>query len=245
MFPIETSSSLVTLGGHELVLGIDRDISERRRTEAELRHLNDRLAHDAQHDALTGLPNRVMLMDRLSHEQRRVERNGAQLAVMFVDLDDFKCVNDSLGHAAGDAVLREVAERLQRALRPHDTVARVGGDEFVVVVADLQGAQHAARVARRVQEAVMTPICCGGRGSHGGMQCRDQPVAARWHTGRRPAAVRGPGHVRDQERGQECRALLRAGHGRSRTGTDTSGNHTDTPVANLTCLAPLPKWVGA
>lgn len=162
VFPIETSSSLVTLGGHELVLGIDRDISDRRRIEGELRRLNDRLAHDAQHDALTGLPNRVMLMECLLQEQTRVERNSAQLAVMFVDLDDFKCVNDSLGHAAGDAVLREVAERMQRALRPCDTVARVGGDEFVVVVADLQGVPHAARVARRVQEAVMRPICVAG-----------------------------------------------------------------------------------
>ncbi|GGL86408.1 hypothetical protein GCM10010840_25490 [Deinococcus aerolatus] len=101
-------------------------------------------------------------MERLVQELMRVERNSAHLAVMFVDLDDFKCVNDSLGYAAGDAVLREIAERMQRALRPRETIARVGGDEFVVVAADLQGAPHAARVARQVQEAVMRPICVAG-----------------------------------------------------------------------------------
>ncbi|GGM16583.1 hypothetical protein GCM10010841_26130 [Deinococcus aerophilus] len=161
VFPIETHSSLVMLGGRELVLGIDRDVSERQRIEAQLRQLNDRLAHDAHHDALTGLPNRVMLMDRLRQEQTRAARSGTQLAVMFVDLDDFKRVNDTLGHAAGDDLLREVAVRLQRTLRPSDTVARVGGDEFVVVVPDLQGVHDAARVARRVQEAVMTPCTVG------------------------------------------------------------------------------------
>ncbi len=150
------------LGGRELVLGIDRDITERKRTETQLLALNERLAHDARHDALTGLPNRVLLTDRLRHELARAQRHRTQLAVMFVDLDDFKRVNDTLGHAAGDELLRQVAARVQSTLRPSDTVARVGGDEFVLVVPDLGSAHHAARVALRVQEAVTAPSRVAG-----------------------------------------------------------------------------------
>ena len=161
VFPIESSSSLITLGGQELVLGIDRDVSERKRTEAQLRALNEQLAHDAHHDALTGLPNRAMLMDRLGLELVRAQRSGTAVAVMFVDLDDFKRVNDTLGHAAGDELLCEVAGRVRRTLRPSDTVARVGGDEFVVLVPEVRNMHHAARVARRVQNALALPVVLG------------------------------------------------------------------------------------
>ncbi|MFB9990503.1 putative bifunctional diguanylate cyclase/phosphodiesterase [Deinococcus oregonensis] len=161
VFPIESSSSLILLGGQELVLGIDRDISERKRTEAELRALNGQLAHAAHHDLLTGLPNRALLMERLSLELVRAQRNGTQVAVMFVDLDDFKRVNDTLGHAAGDELLREVAGRMRCTLRPTDTVARVGGDEFVVVLPEVNSVHHAARVAKRLQDALMLPVMLG------------------------------------------------------------------------------------
>ncbi|WP_424952800.1 putative bifunctional diguanylate cyclase/phosphodiesterase [Deinococcus sp.] len=162
VFPIESSSSLIMLGGQELVLGLDRDISERKRAEAQLRALNERLVHEARHDALTGLPNRAMLMDRLALELARAQRGAAKVAVMFVDIDDFKRVNDTLGHAAGDDLLREVAARVRRTLRPSDTVARVGGDEFVVLVPDLLSVHHAARVAARLQEALAVPVLVGG-----------------------------------------------------------------------------------
>ncbi|GGJ65554.1 putative bifunctional diguanylate cyclase/phosphodiesterase [Deinococcus aquiradiocola] len=162
VFPVESASRLVVLGGKELVLGIDRDITARKRTETQLKALNERLTFDAHHDALTGLPNRILLTDCLTQELARRKRNDTQLAVMFVDLDDFKRVNDSLGHAAGDALLREVTERVKTTLRPSDTVARVGGDEFVILVPELSSLHHAGRIARRVQEAVMTPIFLAG-----------------------------------------------------------------------------------
>ncbi|WP_295822289.1 EAL domain-containing protein [uncultured Deinococcus sp.] len=162
VFPVESSSSVFTLGEREYVLGIDRDVSERKRAEAQLHQLNARLAHDAHHDALTGLPNRTMLMERLGQELARAQRTGTQLAVMFVDLDDFKGVNDSLGHAVGDGLLQEVARRLTAVMRPSDVVARMGGDEFVILAPDLISEHHASRIARRVQEAILTPLFIGG-----------------------------------------------------------------------------------
>ncbi|WP_221090231.1 putative bifunctional diguanylate cyclase/phosphodiesterase [Deinococcus aquaedulcis] len=162
VFPVETASSTVLVGGREHVLGQDRDISGRRQAQAQLEALAERLAFEAQHDALTGLPNRARLLDRLALELRRAERTGRAVAVMFIDLDGFKRVNDTLGHAAGDALLREVAARLQACVRPSDTVARLGGDEFVAVVSDLESPQDAARVAGRLQAALAPPVVLGG-----------------------------------------------------------------------------------
>jgi diguanylate cyclase (GGDEF)-like protein/PAS domain S-box-containing protein len=122
------------------VLG--RDVTDQRRAEADL-------AHKATHDTLTGLPNRALLGDRLAQALARAKRDRHPVAVMFVDLDGFKAVNDKHGHEAGDRVLVEVAKRLSVVLRPSDTVARLGGDEFVVVCEDMEGESDAMRVARR------------------------------------------------------------------------------------------------
>ncbi|HWT26128.1 MAG TPA: EAL domain-containing protein, partial [Solirubrobacteraceae bacterium] len=125
----------------------------------------DRLRHDALHDHLTGLPNRTLFLDRLAWSLRRTRRQGRaeRCAVLFLDVDGFKDVNDSLGHQAGDELLRGVAARLASALRPGDTVARLGGDEFTVLLEDIAAPRDATLVAERVQAALARPIAVGGR----------------------------------------------------------------------------------
>ncbi|HEX5725690.1 MAG TPA: EAL domain-containing protein [Longimicrobiaceae bacterium] len=138
--------------------GSQTDVTERRRAE-------ERLLHDAFHDALTGLPNRALFLDRLEQacRRRRPRVGHAGVAVLVVDLDRFKVVNDSLGHAAGDALLVEAAERMRRALRAHDTVARLGGDEFGVLLPELPDEGHATRVAARLQADLAAPVHLAGR----------------------------------------------------------------------------------
>ena len=121
------------------------------------------LAHQAFHDPLTDLPNRDLFKDRVGHALTRQIRDGKPLAVMFVDLDDFKTVNDSLGHAAGDQLLSWMAERLGRSVRPSDTVARLGGDEFAVLVEDMRGQRDAILVADRIIEALTEPLAIDGK----------------------------------------------------------------------------------
>jgi diguanylate cyclase (GGDEF)-like protein/PAS domain S-box-containing protein len=131
------------------------DVTDRRRVEEEIRH-------HAFHDTLTGLANRALLLDRLEHAVRQSERTGWDPAVLFVDLDGFKSVNDTLGHDAGDSVLREVTERISRTLRNGDTLGRIGGDEFVVLVEQSYSAVHdATLVATRILEGLTAPIAVG------------------------------------------------------------------------------------
>ncbi len=129
-------------------------LRERRR---ELEEANKELAHRAFHDALTGLPNRLMLRDRLSQALMRAQRNGTVLAVLYIDLDRFKTINDTLGHRIGDAVLRSVATRISSQLRKSDTVAREGGDEFLVLLEEVGNAHHAASVAAKLLHSLGQP----------------------------------------------------------------------------------------
>jgi diguanylate cyclase (GGDEF)-like protein/PAS domain S-box-containing protein len=130
-----------------------RDITVRQQLELELRR-------QAFHDALTGLPNRALFSDRVEQALRRVSRNGRAIAVLLVDLDDFKTVNDSLGHDVGDGLLREVADRVRESLRAGDTAARLGGDEFAVLLEDTDPAA-AADVADRVRRGMLTQFRVG------------------------------------------------------------------------------------
>jgi diguanylate cyclase (GGDEF)-like protein/PAS domain S-box-containing protein len=138
------------------VLGeLERAVAQR---TAELEEAKARAQHLADHDALTGLPNRRLLEDRLTQALALGHRNRKNSAVMFVDLDRFKTINDSLGHAVGDALLKEVATRLVRQLREGDTICRIGGDEFVVVLPEVKRSSDVAHVAQKVIEQLSLPV---------------------------------------------------------------------------------------
>jgi diguanylate cyclase (GGDEF)-like protein/PAS domain S-box-containing protein len=134
---------------------LERKVAER---TAELEDAKARAQHLAGHDALTGLPNRRVLEDRLSQALALSYRNRQQTAVMFIDLDRFKTINDSLGHSVGDALLREVAQRLVKQLRVGDSICRIGGDEFVVVLPEVKRSSDVASVAQKVIEQLSNPV---------------------------------------------------------------------------------------
>ena len=136
------------------------------RSLARLTELQQELEHQAFHDPLTGLANRVLFHDRVQHAIERAAREQRPTAVLFLDLDDFKNINDSLGHAAGDEVLVEVAHRLRLLLRPADTAARLGGDEFAVLLETISHEADAVNIAERVVEAIAVPIALAGGEAH-------------------------------------------------------------------------------
>jgi diguanylate cyclase (GGDEF)-like protein/PAS domain S-box-containing protein len=145
-----------TADGHPVKMtGAAQDVTAQREAAEALSQL-------ALHDPLTALPNRSLFMDRLAQALRRLDRRDRVLAVLFVDLDRFKVINDRFGHAIGDQTLMAVGSRLREVLRPHDTVARLGGDEFVVLCEDLEDDNGAVRVAERVLAALDRPVACGG-----------------------------------------------------------------------------------
>jgi diguanylate cyclase (GGDEF)-like protein/PAS domain S-box-containing protein len=155
----DVEASACNLLGDEAVAGIVlnmRDISERKAFQNELEH-------QAFHDTLTGLPNRALFRNRVEHALVGRRRDQRPVAVLFLDLDDFKYVNDSLGHQAGDEVLQEVARRLADCMRPVDTAARLGGDEFAILLRDTESELHSIEVASRVMTAVKAPIALTGR----------------------------------------------------------------------------------
>jgi len=138
-------------GNFEFFSGVMHDISERKQFESQL-------AHQATHDPLTSLPNRVLLLERLQQALDRAQRHRKRVAVLFLDLDHFKVVNDSLGHGVGDRLLISIADRLKTVVRPGDTIARFGGDEFVVLCEDLETKADAVAVADRVNNVISGPF---------------------------------------------------------------------------------------
>ncbi|CAA9461932.1 MAG: diguanylate cyclase/phosphodiesterase (GGDEF & EAL domains) with PAS/PAC sensor(s) [uncultured Rubrobacteraceae bacterium] len=154
-FPVEVTVGSISYGGRRRILGSAHDITGRKAVE-------ERLMHQAFHDSLTGLPNRALFLDRLERALARADRERRSVTVFFMDLDDFKLVNDSLGHAAGDELLIAVAGRLQNRLRSEDTVARLGGDEFTILLQNVRGPDEATYVASRILKDFREPFGVGG-----------------------------------------------------------------------------------
>jgi diguanylate cyclase (GGDEF)-like protein/PAS domain S-box-containing protein len=150
----ESRSRVDDTGSERVVVSSVRDIAERRKTEIDLQR-------QAATDPLTGVANRTVFMDRLLHALHRLDRHHGLVAVLFLDLDRFKLINDSLGHHVGDAVLLQMAERLLQVMRPQDTLARLGGDEFAVVAEDLASAEDAVALGARIIAAGRSPFLVG------------------------------------------------------------------------------------
>ncbi len=155
--PVEFEGRTLPFRDEEYRLSVVRDIRRRRASQERIRFL-------AHHDQLTGLPNRALLLDRLGFILDSARRRSAQVALLFIDLDNFKTVNDSLGHVAGDALLRIVAARIQRLVRSTDVVSRHGGDEFLVVLPDLEPEQTPVQVADKLLAGISEPVELEGQG---------------------------------------------------------------------------------
>lgn len=156
LFPMEISLNEVRVEGQRRFIGILRDITERKEAEQQLVFL-------AQYDQLTGLANRTLFLDHLAAALARAQRNGQMAAVMFIDLDDFKEINDTLGHDTGDQVLKQVAGRLKSCVRVSDVVARMGGDEFTIVLEGLEKREYAELAAQNILKAMLLPLAISQR----------------------------------------------------------------------------------
>jgi len=157
-FPVEVTTTRIPGANPPVFIGYIRDITTRRKAEEETRLQAEALRYQALHDSLTGLPNRTLFYDRLTQALRATQRSQQPLALLLVDLDRFKDVNDSLGHDYGDRLLQQVGARLQTTLRASDTVARLGGDEFAVLLpgAGVEGATQSAHSILAVLTAPFT-----------------------------------------------------------------------------------------
>jgi diguanylate cyclase (GGDEF)-like protein/PAS domain S-box-containing protein len=138
------------------ILGISRDVTDRKRAEEQIHFM-------AHHDALTSLPNRTLLMDRVNQAVGQAQRNGTRVTVIFADLDNFKLVNDSLGHNAGDTLLKTVADRMLKCVRSTDTVVRLGGDEFVILLVGQEAGPNSLAVLDRIRTAIAEPVPIEGQ----------------------------------------------------------------------------------
>ncbi|MGZ5781710.1 MAG: sensor domain-containing protein, partial [Burkholderiaceae bacterium] len=156
-YPFSLSITAVRDAKHEIInyIAIVTDISERKAAEEKMQHM-------AEHDALTGLPNRVLLLDRLQQAIVASQRNDKNLAILFLDLDRFKYINDSFGHHIGDKLLQSVAERLKKCVRSIDTVSRLGGDEFVIMLVDVGNGEPTAHIADNILNAINVPYSIEG-----------------------------------------------------------------------------------
>ena len=137
-------------------VAVKMDITEQKQT-------HERIAYLAHHDLLTNLPNRLLFFDRVNQSLAQAQRQGSRLAVMYIDLDKFKPINDSCGHAAGDYVLQQVAQRMESCVRHSDTVGRIGGDEFVVLLPDISAPERVIQVAEKIRQTLKQPIEFGDR----------------------------------------------------------------------------------
>lgn len=155
IFPLELSISEMRIDERRLFVGIARDISERKKAAEQVQHL-------AHYDLLTDLPNRALLGDRLKQAIAQARRDQTRMALLFVDLDKFKPVNDTYGHEAGDLLLQQVAQRLRACLRESDTVARVGGDEFIVLLPQIDAVQYSVVVAEKLLGTLNEPFMVAG-----------------------------------------------------------------------------------
>ena len=208
---LEVSSRVIMENGRPIgVQGICRDITARKQAELELRRLSELNRHQALHDDLTGLPNRACFGQQVEHAIASPTRDGSQLAVLLMDLDRFKEINDTLGHHYGDLLLVELARRLESVLRASDTVARLGGDEFGMLVRQLSDPSATLEHAlERILAALEQPFQVDGLPLHveASIGVARYPGARRR---RRPApATRRRRHVRRQGHGRAARALRR------------------------------------
>ncbi len=154
--PVEIVGKTVRINDEESRLGVVRDLTARKHAEARIQYL-------AHHDMLTGLPNRAYLTERLGTILALARRHATLVAIMFIDLDNFKNVNDSLGHHVGDVMLKQVALRIKEVLREADMVSRLGGDEFLVILSDFAAPDDAAKVAQKLLQVISAPITLEGR----------------------------------------------------------------------------------